>query len=162
MMRNARTTDTPAVTGLAAAPRTDRARSIEGIAMNSPNNRSIPELFSEAVGQLAKLVGNEFELARAELAEKARQVGRGAAMIGVGAVFLMPALVLLLFAVSAALIRSGFTEPVAYLITGAGAALISGVLIGVGLSRLSGDALKPSVTLDQVQRDKIAAKEVVQ
>jgi hypothetical protein len=130
--------------------------------MNSPNNnRSIPELFSEAVGQLAKLVGNEFELARAELAEKTRQVGRATAMIGAGAVFLMPALVLLLFAVSAALIRSGFTEPVAYLITGAGAAVISGVLIGTGLSRLSGDALKPSVTLDQVQRDKIAAKEMV-
>jgi len=129
--------------------------------MNSPNNRSIPELFSDAVGQLAKLIGNEFELARAELSEKASQAGRAAAMIGAGAVILMPALVLLLFAVSAALIRGGFSEPVAYLLTGAGAALISAVLIATGMSRLSGDALKPSVTLDQVQRDKIAAKEMV-
>jgi hypothetical protein len=48
--------------------------------MNSPGNRSIPELFSDAVGQLAKLVGNEFELARAELSEKAGQAGRSAAM----------------------------------------------------------------------------------
>jgi hypothetical protein len=132
-----------------------------GIAMSSPNSRSIPELFSDAVGQLAKLVGNEFELARAELSEKASQVGRAAAMIGAGAVILMPALVLLLFATSAALIRSGFSEPVAYLLTGAGAALVSGALIGIGMSRLSGDALKPSVTLDQVQRDKVAAKEMV-
>jgi hypothetical protein len=132
-----------------------------GIAMNSPNSRSIPELFSDAVGQLAKLVGNEFELARAELSEKASRVGRAAAAIGAGAVLLMPALVLLLFAVSAALIRSGFSEPVAYLLTGAGAALVSGALIGIGMSRLSGDALKPSVTLDQVQRDKVAAKEMV-
>jgi hypothetical protein len=129
--------------------------------MNSPNSRSIPELFSDAVGQLAKLVGNEFELARAELSEKASQAGRAAAMIGAGAVILMPALVLLLFAVSAALIRGGFSEPVAYLLTGAGAALISAVLIATGMSRLSGDALKPSVTLDQVQRDKVAAKEMV-
>jgi hypothetical protein len=129
--------------------------------MNSPGNRSIPELFSDAVGQLAKLVGNEFELARGELSEKASQVGRAATMIGAGAVFLVPALVLLLFALSSALIRGGFSEPVAYLMTGAGAALISGVLIGAGLSRLSGDALKPSMTLDQVQRDKIAAKEMV-
>ena len=129
--------------------------------MNSPNNRSIPELFSDAVGQLAKLVGNEFELARAELSEKASQVGRAAAMIGAGAVVLMPALVLLLFAVSAGLIRGGFSEPVAYLLTGAGAALVSAALIAAGLRRLSGDALKPSVTLDQVQRDKIAAKEMV-
>jgi hypothetical protein len=129
--------------------------------MNSPNSRSIPELFSDAVGQLAKLVGNEFELARAELSEKASQAGRAAAMIGAGAVVLMPALVLLLFAVSAALIRGGLSEPVAYLLTGAGAALISAVLIAVGMSRLSGDALKPSVTLDQVERDKVAAKEMV-
>jgi Putative Actinobacterial Holin-X, holin superfamily III len=133
----------------------------KGIEMNSPNSRSIPELFSDAVGQLAKLVGNEFELARAELSEKASQAGRAAAMIGAGAVILMPALVLLLFAVSAALIRGGFSEPVAYMLTGAGAALISAVLIATGMSRLSGDALKPSVTLDQVQRDKVAAKEMV-
>jgi hypothetical protein len=129
--------------------------------MNSQGNRPIPELFSDAVAQLAKLVGNEFELARAELSEKANQAGRAAAMIGAGAVILMPALVLLLFAASAALIRSGLSEPVAYLLTGAGAALASAVLIATGLSRLSGDALKPSITLDQVQRDKVAAKEMV-
>ena len=68
--------------------------------MNTQNSRSIPELFSDAVGQLAKLIGNEFELARTELSEKANQVGRATAMIGAGAVILMPALVLLLFAVS--------------------------------------------------------------
>jgi hypothetical protein len=129
--------------------------------MSSPSNRSIPDLVSDAFGQLAKLVGNEFDLARAELADKASQVGRAAALIGAGAVILMPALVLLLFAVAAALIRSGLSEPVSYLITGAGAALVSAALIATGLHRLSGDALKPSVTLDQVQRDKIAVKEMV-
>jgi hypothetical protein len=129
--------------------------------MNSPNSRSIPELFSDAVGQLAKLVSNEFDLARAELSEKASQVGRATAMIGAGAVILMPALVLLLFAISAALIRGGFSEPIAYLLTGAGAALVSVALMATGIKRLSGDALKPSVTLDQVKRDKIAAKEMV-
>jgi hypothetical protein len=129
--------------------------------MTSPSNRSIPELFSDAVGQLAKLVGNEFELARAELSEKATQVGRAAAMIGAGAVILMPALVLLLFAISGALVKGGFSEPVAHLLAGGGAALVSIALIATGINRLSGDALKPSVTIDQVQRDKIAAKEMV-
>jgi hypothetical protein len=126
-----------------------------------PGSRSIPELFSDAVGQLAKLVGNEFALARAELSEKASQAGRAAGLIGAGAVFLIPALVLLLLAVSAMLISSGFSASVAYLMTGGGAALVSGALIATGLSRLSGDALKPSLTLDQVERDKIAAKEMV-
>jgi uncharacterized membrane protein YgcG len=133
-----------------------------GMAMSLPSSsRSIPELLSEAMGQLAKLVGNEFELARAEISQKASQAGRATAMIGAGAVILIPALVLLLFALAAALIRSGLSEPVAYLVTGLGAAIVSAALIAIGLNRMSGDALKPSVTLDQVQRDKIAAKEMV-
>jgi hypothetical protein len=129
--------------------------------MSLPSSRSIPDLVSDAFAQLAKLIGNEFELARAELADKAAQVGRAAALIGAGAVIMMPALVLLLFAVAAALVQSGFSQPVSYLITGVGAALVSVALIATGLNRLSGDALKPSVTLDQVERDKIAVKEMV-
>ncbi len=138
-----------------------RVPTVVGIEMTSKIERSIPELFSDAVGQLGKLVGNEFELARAELSDKASQAGRAAAMIGAGAVIMITALVLLLFAISAALIRGGFSDPIAYLIAGAGAAIVSVFLIWVGLSRLSGDALTPSVTLDQVSRDKVAAKEMV-
>jgi hypothetical protein len=67
----------------------------------------------------------------------------------------------LLFAISTALIRAGLSDPIAYLITGAGAVIISAALIGIGLSRLSGGALKPALTLDQVERDKLAAKEMV-
>ncbi len=129
--------------------------------MNSPSSRSIPELFSDAVGQLAKLIGNEFDLARAELSDKAGQAGRATAIIGAGAVILIPALVMLLFAAAAALMHAGLSDPVAYLITGIGAAAVSAALIATGVKRLSGDALKPTVTLDQVQRDKVAAKEMM-
>jgi hypothetical protein len=130
------------------------------IAMNRPIERSIPELFGDAMAQLAKLVGNEFALARAEMSEKIGQLGRAAAMIGAGAVMMIPALVLVLFAAATALIRGGLPDPLAYLIAGGGAAIIAGILIAVGLNRLSGDALKPSITLQQVQQDKIAAKEM--
>lgn len=126
-----------------------------------PSSRSIPNLLSDSMGQLGKLVGNEFALAKAELSEKASQAGRAAGMIGAGAVLMIPAVVLLLFAVSAALIRAGLSDPVAHLLTGGGAALISAILIWLGLRRLSGDALKPAVTLGQVERDKMAAKEMV-
>jgi hypothetical protein len=129
--------------------------------MNSPSSRSIPELFSDAVGQLAKLIGNEFDLARAELSDKAGQAGRAAAIIGAGAVILIPALVMLLFAAAAALMHAGLSDPVAYLMTGIGAAAVSAALIATGVKRLSGHALKPTVTLDQVQRDKVAAKEMM-
>src|SRR4051795_7518391 len=109
---------------------------IKGSVMSSSTNRfipeasrSIPDLLSNAVGQLAKLVGNEFELARAELSEKANQAGRAAAMIGAGAVMAIPALGLLLFAIAAGLIRAGLSEPISYLLTAIGAAVVAGALI---------------------------------
>jgi hypothetical protein len=125
-------------------------------------DRSIPELLSDVLGQLAKLIGNEFDLAKTELSSKAGQVGRAAALMGAGAVILIPALVLLLFAAAAGLMHAGFSDPIAYLLTGGAALLLGAILIGIGIGRTSGDALKPSVTLDQLQRDKIAAKEMMQ
>ena len=130
--------------------------------MTMRSERSIPELLSEVLGQLAKLIGNEFDLAKAELSSKATQVGRGVMMIGIGAVFMIPALIMLLMAAAAALMHAGYSDPVAYLITGGAAILIAAVLVGVGVSRMSGDALKPSMTLEQLQRDKVAAKEMLQ
>jgi hypothetical protein len=131
------------------------------IAMASASNRSIPDLLGDAVGQLAKLIGNEFDLARAELADKAAQVARASALIGAGAVLMIPALVVLLFAIAAALMHAGISDPLAYLLTAIGAMAISGILIWIGISRLSGDALTPKVTLEQLERDKLAAKEMV-
>ena len=129
--------------------------------MTSRTDRTIPELLSDVLAQLAKLIGNEFDLAKTELSTKAGQVGRGVMLIGIGAVFLMPALVMLLLAAAAALMQAGYTDPVAYLMTGGAAVLIVAILIGVGISRLSGDALNPSMTLEQLQRDKMAAKEML-
>jgi hypothetical protein len=130
--------------------------------MANRTDRPIPELLSDVLGQLAKLIGNEFDLAKAELSDKASQIGRSVMMIGAGAVFMIPALVLLLMAAAAALMHAGYSDPVAYLLTGGAAVLVAAILIGVGISRLSGDALKPSMTLEQLQRDKVAAKEMLQ
>jgi hypothetical protein len=130
--------------------------------MTSRTDRTIPELLSDVLAQLAKLIGNEFDLAKTELSTKAGQVGRGVMLIGIGAVFLMPALVMLLLAAAAALMHAGYTDPVAYLMTGGAVVMLAAVLIGVGIGRLSADALKPSMTLEQLQRDKVAAKEMLQ
>jgi len=129
--------------------------------MTSPSERSISDLVSDAFAQLGKLVANEFDLAKAEISEKVSLMGRAAALIGAGAILMIPALVVLLFACAAALIKGGFSDPVAYLITGGVAAIISGGLVAFGLSRLSGGALTPTVTIQQVQRDKAAAQEMV-
>jgi hypothetical protein len=124
------------------------------------SSRSIPDLAGEAFDQLAKLIGNEFDLARAELAAKAGQAGRGVGMIGAGAVIFIPALVVLLFAIASAIQQAGLSQPVAYAVTGGGAAILAFILIIVGANRLSPSNLKPTVTLEQVQRDKMAVKEM--
>jgi hypothetical protein len=129
--------------------------------MTSANNRSISELVGDAFTQFAKLISNEFDLARAELSDKLGQVGRAAALIGAGAVILVPGLVVLLFAAAAALVEYGFTQSIAYLIVGAATTVIAAAMIAFGVSRLSGDALKPKVTIEQLQRDKAAAQEMV-
>lgn len=126
-----------------------------------PGHRSIPELVGDAFNQFSKLISNEFELARAEMSDKISQIGRAAAMIGAGAVILIPGLVVLLFALAALLIENGMSSSVAYLITGGGAVIVAGALMWIGVSRMSPENLKPTVTIDQLQRDKIAAKEMV-
>jgi Putative Actinobacterial Holin-X, holin superfamily III len=129
--------------------------------MNSEAERSIPTLLSDIFSQLAKLISNEFDLAKAELSDKATQVGRAAAMIGVGALLMLPALVMLLFAAAAGLMHAGLSDPVAYLLIGIAAAAIAGALVAVGLKKLSGDAMKQKIMIEQLQRDKAAAQEMV-
>jgi hypothetical protein len=129
--------------------------------MNSRNERSIPELFGDAFAQLAKLIGNEFDLAKAEISEKAGEMGRGVAMIGAGAIIMIPALVVLMFSAASALTLAGLSEPIAYLVVGAAAAAAAGALVLVGMNRLSADTLKPAMTMEQLQRDAAAAKEMV-
>jgi len=122
--------------------------------------RSIQDLAGDAVGQLAKLIRNEFDLARAELSAKAGQAGRATALIGAGAIILIPALVVLLFAIASAIMSAGLSEPVAYAVTGGGALILALALIMVGINRLSPSKLKPALTLEQVQRDQMAVKEM--
>ena len=74
---------------------------------------------------------------------------------------MIPALVMLLFAAAAALMHSGVSDPIAYLIVGGGAGIVSITLIIVGINRLSGDAMKPTATMEEIQRDKAAAREMV-
>ncbi|WP_013503861.1 phage holin family protein [Rhodopseudomonas palustris] len=129
--------------------------------MTTPSNRSIPDLVGDAFNQFAKLVSNEFDLARAEMSDKLGQIGRAAMMIGAGAVILIPGLVVLLMAAAAALVENGFATSVAYLIVGACTTGIAATLIGFGANRMSPEALKPEMTMEQLQRDKQAAGEMM-
>lgn len=122
---------------------------------------SISTLLGNALSQFAKLLQNEVDLAKAELGEKVQRVGWAIGFLVAGAVLVIPALVMALFALSSALTALGWSQPISYLISAIGAAVVAGVLLAVGISRLDVRNLAPRETMSQLGKDKITIKEMV-
>jgi putative superfamily III holin-X len=129
--------------------------------MSALDQRPASELFSDALSQLSRLIRNELELARAEMAQKANKVMSGTSLLVAAALFAIPALVLLLAALAAWLQDLGWNAALSNLAAGVVGLLIAFILGGIGLARLKADTLVPQRTLHQLQQDAIAAKEHV-
>ena len=129
----------------------------------TPNadERTVSQLFGNALSELAKLIQNEVDLARAELSEKVTLIGGAIGLIAAGAVLLIPALAMLLYAIAAWLIMLGLVAPLAYLASGLGAGIVAAALVWTGIRRLSSGALKPTATIGEIERDKNLAKELM-
>jgi hypothetical protein len=128
---------------------------------HNSNERTLSQLFGDSFSELAKLIRNEVDLARAELREKVKLIGGAVGLLAAGALLLIPALVLVLYAIAAWLIMLGLIAPLAYLASGLGAGVVAAALLWTGVGRLSGDALKPSATIGEIERDKNLAKELM-
>jgi hypothetical protein len=117
------------------------------------NVRPIPEIFTDLIGQVTSLVRKEGQLARAEISEKATRALTGMAMILLGSVLLIPALVILLQAAIMGLIENGTNPTIAALIIG-GAVFLIGMVLGlIGWSWIKPASLVPDKTIDQLKRD---------
>jgi uncharacterized integral membrane protein len=123
--------------------------------------RAISHLFGDALSQFSKLFQNEVDLAKAELGEKVQQIGGAVGIIAAGAVLVIPAIVMALFALAAALIAGGWSQPVSYLISAIIAAVLAGILFAVGMNRLDARHLAPRETLRQLEKDKDTVKGMV-
>ena len=66
-----------------------------------------------------------------------------------------------LFALSAAFIAGGWSQPVSYLISAILAALVAGLLVAVGINRLDARNLAPHETMRQLEKDKDTVKGMV-
>jgi hypothetical protein len=126
----------------------------------SDDLNAIPRLFGDAVEQLGKLVQNEVQLARAELAQKVTQASIGAAYVVGAAILCIPVLVVLLIALAIGLTQAGLSPVLAHLTAAACGAAVSVILAMVGVSYLKPENLKPKVTMRQVERDVETAKEM--
>jgi hypothetical protein len=125
------------------------------------NTRTIPELFTSVVSQLADLMRTEGLLARAEISEKMTLVAAGLGLIVGGAILLMPALVVLLEAAVAALVENGYAPYWSALIVGGACFVLGLILLLIGVSRLRSAKLIPDKTIHQLQRDAATARSQV-
>ena len=120
--------------------------------------RAIAALTSDAFAQFSKLVQNEADLAKAELREKGQEVAVAAGLLVGAAVLVIPAIIMGLLALSAALIDAGLREPLAYLVSAAVAAALAALFIAIGMQKLKPEKLAPTETMRQLERDKEAVK----
>ena len=125
------------------------------------NTRTVPELFTSVVTQLADLMRTEGRLARTEISEKMTHVGTGLGLIVGGAILLMPALVVLLEAAVAALVENGYAPYWSALIVGGTCLVLGLILLLLGSSWLKAARLIPDKTLYQLQRDAATARNQV-
>lgn len=122
------------------------------------NGRTIPDIVRDLLTEVTTLLRKEGQLARAELSEKVDQVTRGLGFIAAGAVLVVPALVVLLGALVAAIVNAGIAEPWAALIVGGATLLIGVVLAWAGARAMKVEHLAPTRTIAHVQRDLSLAK----
>jgi hypothetical protein len=123
--------------------------------------RNLSTLFGDALSQFAKLFQNEVDLAKAELGEKVQRVGGALGFIAGGAILVIPALVMALFALSAALIAAGWSQPLSYLVSAIVAAVLASALFAIGIKRLDAGNLAPRETMRQLEKDKDTVKGMV-
>ena len=123
--------------------------------------RSAAHLLGTAVEQLGKLVQNEVQLAKAEVAQKLVQAGMGVTFLVGAAILLIPCLVVLLIAMALWLNQAGLSLVTSHLIAAGVGIVVSAVLAFIGKSYLAPKNLTPNVTLQQIECDVAAAKEFV-
>ncbi|HVG49135.1 MAG TPA: phage holin family protein [Rubellimicrobium sp.] len=122
--------------------------------------RPTGSLLSDAVNQLTRLVRGEVALAKAEVAQNIRSAGLGAGFLVGAIVLVFVALNVLVFALVAALgelIGPGWSA----LIVGVIILVVAAILAMRGLNALKPENLAPSRTVRNVQADAQTIKENV-
>lgn len=123
--------------------------------------RPLASVATRVISDIAYLVQTEIRMARAEIAEKLGRAGRGGALIGAGAVLLLPAIFMLLLDVARWIEIAGLRQEWSLLLVGGVAAVIGIMLALAGTSSIKAAAPIPDRTMAQVRADISVAKEHV-
>jgi hypothetical protein len=128
------------------------------------DNRSLGTLISELAHDTTTLVQQEVALAKAEMSEKASQLGRGISTLAIGGVILLAGLLALIdFAIYglAELLPPELSPWLGALIVGVILSVIGYVMLQSGRKEVRTTTLTPERTATSLQRDKEMVKEHV-
>ncbi|MGR3512034.1 MAG: phage holin family protein [Paracoccaceae bacterium] len=112
-----------------------------------------------ALQQFSRLMQDEVALAKAEVSRNVSRAGAGLAMIGVAALLALTALNVLAGALVAFLATTGITVGAAALLVGGVLLVVAVVLVMVGKSRLTADAVAPTRAAENLKSDLDTMKE---
>ncbi len=116
------------------------------------DDRSLGELFSDLSREMSALVRQEVALAKTEMTEKVSAVGKNAALLAVGGVLLVTAL-LTLVATCVIALANAMPWWLAALIVTIIVAIIGGVLAWMGVENLKKMSVAPTQTVETIKED---------
>ena len=124
-------------------------------------DRSIVGLIADVISDLANLFQTELRLVRVEMNEKFHRLVSGGILIGAGAVAMLAALIILLFAIVRWLEVAGVPQEWGLLIVGLAVAVVGIALLLKGINNFKRTSLVPNRTLHQMRADVSAVREHV-
>jgi hypothetical protein len=126
--------------------------------MQSRDDRSLGELFSELAQETSTLVRQEVNLAKTEMGDKASRAGRHVGVLAAGGALAYAGLLAILAGVIA-LLNDVMPLWVAALLVGIVVAIVGYIMVRRGLDALKRDDFAPRETIETLKEDQQWAKD---
>jgi len=123
-------------------------------AQPSKQDRSLGELLGDLTQDITKLIRQELTLARAEMADKAGNIGKQLGLLAVGGALAYSGVLAIVAALVILLATFGLTYWASALIVGVVVAAIGGLLVKKGLDAIRNQDLVPRQTLETLKEIK--------
>jgi len=124
--------------------------------------RTLGAVLSDLLTELTALFRTEIRLARAEMSEKASQMGTGIGFTAAGGFILFAGFLVLLAAAVGGLMEAGLPVWLSALIVAGATLVIGAIVLWLGLRRLNAKQLAPKRTVHQLERDAAVVRYQVQ
>jgi hypothetical protein len=126
--------------------------------MQSRDNRSLGELFSELAQETSTLVRQEVNLAKTEMSDKASRAGKHVGMLAVGGALAYAGLLAVLAGIIA-LLNNVMPLWASALLVGVVVAVVGYLLVRRGLEALKREDFTPRETIETLKEDQQWAKD---